>query len=159
MEGTMGSTYDADVVAWANEQVALLRAGRLSDLDIDHIAEEIEDVGKSEQRELAGRISVLLVHLLKWECLPERRSSSWENTINIQRKRVERRINRTPSLRASLFDEEWRDDAWDEAVERAAAETGIEVMRFPSACPWNPVQIMDRNFFPSMQYSNTKFGL
>lgn len=46
----MGTSYEVDVVAWASEQAALLRAGKLSDIDIRHIAEEIEDVGKSEQR-------------------------------------------------------------------------------------------------------------
>ena len=55
--------YEADIVAWANEQARLLRAGRLDQLDVAHIAEEIEDVGKSEQRELANRIAVLLAHM------------------------------------------------------------------------------------------------
>ena len=45
-------TYETDLNAWANEQARLLRAGRFDLLDIEHIAGEIEDVGKSEQREL-----------------------------------------------------------------------------------------------------------
>ena len=57
------SSYDADIIIWAEEQAALLRAGRFSELDISHLAEEIEDVGKSERRELASRLSVLLAHL------------------------------------------------------------------------------------------------
>lgn len=52
--------YDKDIVAWANEQAQLLRARRFDLLDIEHIAEEIEDVGKSEQRELANRMAKLL---------------------------------------------------------------------------------------------------
>lgn len=72
----MGTSYEVDVVAWASEQAALLRAGKLSDIDIRHIAEEIEDVGKSEQRELASRMAVLLAHLLKWQYQPGRRGSS-----------------------------------------------------------------------------------
>ena len=68
--------YDTDVVAWANEQAQLLRSGRLDQLDIEHIAEEIEDVGKSEQRELASRMSILLAHLLKWQFRPKRRGAS-----------------------------------------------------------------------------------
>jgi hypothetical protein len=47
--------YDGDIIAWANEQARLLRAGLFSQLDIEHIAEEIEDVGKSEKRELRKR--------------------------------------------------------------------------------------------------------
>ena len=57
--------YDADVVAWSSEQAALLRAGRFSELDIEHLADEIEDVGRSEERELGSRMAVLLAHLLK----------------------------------------------------------------------------------------------
>ena len=72
----MGTPYEKDVVAWAMEQAALLRAGNLSALDIEHIAEEIEDVGKSEKRELASRMAVLLSHLLKWQHQPGRRGSS-----------------------------------------------------------------------------------
>lgn len=65
-------TYDTDIVAWAQEQARLLRAGRFDALDIEHIAEEIEDVGKSEQRELENRMAVLLAHLLKWQHQPDR---------------------------------------------------------------------------------------
>ena len=73
----MNTNYETDVVAWANEQARLIRAGKFDQLDLEHLAEEIEDVGKSEQRELASRMAVLLMHLLKWKFQPERRSKSW----------------------------------------------------------------------------------
>ncbi|PMY01382.1 DUF29 domain-containing protein, partial [Pseudomonas sp. GW460-13] len=82
----MGTAYEKDVVAWAGEQAALLRGGKLSAIDVRHIADEIEDVGKSEQRELASRMSVLLAHLLKWQFQPSRRSKSWQFNIRTQRK-------------------------------------------------------------------------
>jgi len=144
----MGTKYDADVVAWAIEQASLLRTGRLSDLDIEHIAEEIEDVGKSEQRELAGRMAVLLAQLLKWEYQPERRGSSWEDTIRTQRERIERRICKTPSLRASLTDADWQADVWDDAVDDAVKETGMARKVFPRSCPWTKEQIMSQDFYP-----------
>ena len=56
----MSSTYENDIVAWANEQAYLLRSGKLSAIDIEHIAEEIEDVGKSEQRD--RNVSMTLRH-------------------------------------------------------------------------------------------------
>ncbi len=93
----MNTNYDNDVIAWAQEQANLLRSGQFSLLDIEHIAEEIEDVGKSEQRELASRMSVLLAHLLKWEYQPERRGSSFEDTIHTQRERIARRIHKPPA--------------------------------------------------------------
>jgi hypothetical protein len=88
--------YDRDIVAWAQEQARLLRASRLAELDIEHIAEEIEDVGKSEQRELISRLSILIGHLLKWRYQPERRGASWESTIRTQRNTILRRLRCTP---------------------------------------------------------------
>jgi len=79
------NSYDNDVMAWADEQARLLRAGCFDALDIAHIADEIEDVGKSEQRELASRMAVLLAHLLKWQLQPTRRGASWEITVRNQR--------------------------------------------------------------------------
>lgn len=61
-------SYEKDFYGWTQEQTGLLRAGRLSDLDI----EEIETMGRSEKRELQNRLTGLLVHLLKWACQAER---------------------------------------------------------------------------------------
>ncbi len=81
-------SYERDVVAWANEQARRLRAGEFHRLDIEHIADEIEDVGRSEKRELASRISVLMAHLLKWQYQPGRRGASWTGTIRVQRRQM-----------------------------------------------------------------------
>jgi hypothetical protein len=139
--------YETDVVAWANEQARLLRAGRWDRLDIEHIAEEIEDVGKSEQRELASRMAVLLAHLLKWEYQPERRGASWETTIRTQRAAIERRLRRTPSLAASLRDPDWWADAWDDALDQATRETGIPDL--PETCPWRLDRVLDSDRLPA----------
>ena len=68
--------YDTDFYAWANEQAALLRAGRLSEADVENIAEEIESTGKREKRELVSRLTVLFVHLLKWRYQPMYREAA-----------------------------------------------------------------------------------
>lgn len=86
----MSDLYETDVVAWAEEQAALLRSGQLSAIDASKIAEEIEDVGKNEQRALASRLAVLVAHLLKWKFQPELRSKSWQNTIREQRSAIAR---------------------------------------------------------------------
>lgn len=96
------NAYDKDINAWAQEQARLLRAGRFEMLDIEHIAGEIEDVGKSEQRELASRMAVLLAHLLKWQYQPERRGASWEKTIKAQRKEIAYALDESPSLAPKL---------------------------------------------------------
>ncbi|MEX8517876.1 MAG: DUF29 domain-containing protein [Leptothrix sp. (in: b-proteobacteria)] len=144
----MGTPYEQDVVAWAMEQAALLRAGKLSAIDIEHIAEEIEDVAKSEQRELARRMAVLLAHLLKWQQQPERRGSSWTSTIRVQRKALARALRTTPSLTASLSDPDWLEGTWDDAVSKAIEETGLD--NFPEVCPWPMDQVLSVEFLPEV---------
>ena len=127
-------TYDTDLNAWANEQARLLRAGRFDLLDIEHLAGEIEDVGKSEQRELASRMAVLLAHLLKWQYQPERRGASWEKSIKAQRKDIRYALGESPSLEPKLQEPAWLDVVWTRAVAQAVHETGLDA--FPEVCPW-----------------------
>jgi hypothetical protein len=138
--------YHTDIVAWAEEQARLLRSGRLSELDIEHIAEEIEDVGKSEQRELANRMSVLLAHLLNWRYQPERRGSSRSRTIRAQRRAIDLRLKRTPTLKPMLRDPDWLEEIWVDAVAAASAETGLA--SFPEDCPWMVDEILDPDRLP-----------
>ena len=94
-------------------------------LDIENLAEEIEDVGKSEQRELGNRMAVLLVHPLKWQFQPARRSRSWEATLRVQRAAIAHRLQRTPSLKQCLADPNWWQDAWNDALAKAIEETAL----------------------------------
>lgn len=140
--------YARDIVAWAERQAHLLRAGRLGELDVAHLAEEIEDVGKSERRELASRMSALLTRLLKWQHQPDRRGSSWEATIRDQRHRIGRRLVRAPSLKTCLTDPDWWLDAWGDARTEAAREIGAGFEAFPTMCPWTAAEILDPEFWP-----------
>ena len=140
------AAYDGDVVAWAIEQAGLLRAGRFADLDIEHIADEIEDVGKSERRELESRMAVLIAHLLECSHQRDRRGRSWRDTIDLRREAIDRRLSRTPSLRPDLLDEGWLADVWTDARTIAMNETGVEDL--PRKSYWTVEQIMDTRFFP-----------
>lgn len=142
------TSYENDVVAWANEQAALIRAGRFDQLDLAHIAEEIEDVGKSEQRELASRMAVLLMHLIKWKFQPDKRTNSWTATIKTQRRLLVRRIQKTPSLSPMLTDPEWIDEMWVDATAAAEKETGIDIGTFPESCPWVMADVLSEGWLP-----------
>jgi len=143
----MSSTlYDHDFYAWTNEQAGLLRAGKLSEADLEHIAEEIESMGKSEKRELISRLTVLLLHLLKWEFQPVRRSTSWRLSIANTRDALTDHLADNPSLQSVL--EASIDTAYRRARRDAALETGLSESTFPSACPWLFSQMMDENFWP-----------
>jgi len=146
MSETTSSLYEQDFYAWANQQAALLRAGKLSAADIEHIAEEIESMGKTEKRELVNRLAVLLLHLLKWQFQPMLRGPSWRATIRIQRLDIARHMTDNPSLQAKL-DEAIR-DGYRKAAIRASAETGLTEGTFPEVCPWSFDQLMDDGFWP-----------
>jgi len=142
------ASYEKDVILWAEEQARALRERDFGRLDIEHLADEIEDVGKSEKRELANRMAVLLAHLLKWRAQPEKRSPSWRNTINHQRKRIALLIKGTPSLKAVLRDPDWREEMWLGALAEAAKETGLDETAFPEASPWDVEATLDADFWP-----------
>ena len=144
----MNTRYETDVVAWANEQASLIRAGRFDKLDLAHIAEEIEDVGKSEQRELASRMAVLLAHILKWKFQPQKRSISWTLTIKEQRRLLVRRIKKTPSLAPMLVDPEWIDEIWVDAKGLAEKETGLDIGAFPEVCQWAMADVLAEGWLP-----------
>ena len=143
---TTTAAYEVDVVAWSREQARLLREGRFDLLDIPHLAEEIEDVGKSEQRELANRMAVLLAHLLKWQRQPGRRGASGQITIRNQRRSLARRLSETPSLSPRLTEPDWWAAVWDDATAQAAEETGLA--DFPETCPWAADRILDQGWLP-----------
>src|ERR1700675_1175107 len=98
------SSYDRDFYAWANEQAALLRAGKFADADLATIAEEIESMGKTEKRELVSRLTVLLLHLLKWESQPAGRSNSWRLSIANARDEIADLLDDNPSLKPIIDD-------------------------------------------------------
>jgi hypothetical protein len=140
------SQYDQDFYAWANEQAALLRSGQLGAADIENIAEEIESMGRSEKRELINRLTVLLLHLLKWQFQPLLQGPSWRTTIRNQRLEIADHLDDNPSLKSLLTETTVR--AYRRAIGEAGLETGLPEETFPTECPWSFDQIMDADFWP-----------
>ncbi|MEN9373852.1 MAG: hypothetical protein RIR79_1404 [Pseudomonadota bacterium] len=140
--------YERDVFAWANEQAAFIRAGRFELLDLENIAEEILDVGKSEKREIASRMAVLLAHLLKWKFQPQFQGKSWRATIKVQRKSIAVHLLQVPSLKPKLYDTEWLIMVWDDARLAASRETKIDFDDFPETSPWSMEEILQEGWLP-----------
>jgi hypothetical protein len=136
----MSELYERDFYAWANEQAALLRAGRLEAADIANIAEEIESMGRSEKRELVSRLTVLLLHLLKWEYQPERRGKSWQVSIANTCDELADHLADNPSLKSQL--PEAMQTAYRRARRSASVETNLSDATFPAQCPWTFDQAM-----------------
>ncbi|MBO9480305.1 DUF29 domain-containing protein [Salinisphaera sp. G21_0] len=140
--------YEADFYSWTQQQAELIRQGRLGELDLDNILEEIESMGRSEYRQLSHRLDILLMHLLKWVYQPEHRSSSWQGSIEEQRFRIRKLIKENPGLKPKINDA--MDDAYPAARISAFKETGISKEHFPDSCPWTYEQIMNEQFWPDI---------
>ena len=140
------SLYDQDFAVWTSETARLLRAGRFDEIDIEHVAEEIDDMGKRDKRELHSRLTVLLLHLLKWNCQPNKQSSGWQSTILTQRAELERLFEDSPSLRRAIGGAVFK--VYPAALRTAVVETGLPTATFPRDCPFTAEQILDSNFLP-----------
>jgi hypothetical protein len=137
-----GTRYEDDRYIWLNEQVELLRAGRLTELDAHNLAEELGDVAKMIEHQLESSIAVLTQHLLKWDHQPERRSRSWESTIREQRRRIARLIAKNPRLKGALA--EALQEGYLDGRDRAIGETNIDKSAFPVSCPYIFEAMMQR---------------
>src|ERR1700735_1674107 len=122
-----------DLYSWALHQAELLRAGRLSEIAPVAIAEEIDDVGEEQYDKLESALRVVMLHLLKWDHQPERRSRSWTLSILKHRKRALRQLRRNPGLRSRL--DEALEAAYEDAQLEASSETGLPVKAFPPRRP------------------------
>lgn len=134
--------YEDDLYSWAVEQAALLRAGRTDEVDTRNIAEELDDVGQEQYDKLESALRIILMHLLKWDYQPERRSRSWRLSILVQRKHVLKVLRKNPGLK-SVADEALT-EAYEVARIEASAQTLLEQDVFPLECPYSWDEIMDR---------------
>jgi hypothetical protein len=140
------STYDTDFYAWAQQQAQALRAKDWAALDLDHLAEEVEDLRKTERRAVRSQLRLILSHLLKWVYQPARRGESWRGTIANGRVLVQEDLEDLPSLAPEL--ETLAAWAYPRARRDAAKDTGLPLATFPEVCPWPLAQVLDENFWP-----------
>ena len=135
-------TKEADLYSWALRQAELLRAGRLSEIDPAGLAEEIDDVGEEQYHRLESAFRILMLHLLKWDHQPDRRTRSWTLSVLEHRRRVQRQLRKNPGLKSLL--EEALTAAYEDARLEAASETGLPLGAFPAVRPFDFAEIMER---------------
>lgn len=137
-------SYQQDFYGWTQEQAQLLKAQKFQLIDWQNLAEEIEDMGRSEKRQLESRLEVLIMHLLKWQFQPSLQSRSWELTIKEQRLRIKKLLSENPSLKPAL--DEVIEKVYPFAIISAEKETGLSA--FPETCPYSLTDILSPEFFP-----------
>jgi Domain of unknown function DUF29 len=139
--------YEDDLFAWTQEQAALLRAHAADGIDWENLAEEIESMGGRDRRKLESRLTVILLHLLKWQAQPALRGASWRKTLRTQRREIRKVLKQSPSLRREV--PAIVREAYADAVKDAIDETGLRVGAFPSACPYGPDDVLDEDYLPT----------
>jgi hypothetical protein len=144
--------YETDFYAWTQEQATRLRNGEWNQLDVENLIEEVESLGRQQRQELRNRLSVLLEHLLKWECQPQFRSRSWQATIRIQRIDVAELLEENPSLQPYL--QEALHKAYLKGVVLAVRETNLPDRTFPAECPYRLSEILDDRFYPGEPFQD-----
>jgi hypothetical protein len=123
------ATYDTDFALWAESQAAALREGRLPDLDVDNLAEEIQGLTKRDRTAIRSRLIQLAAHLLKLRYQPERATRSWVSTVLVQSARIRLVLEDSPSLRREMPD--FINKAYVDARKLASNETGLPIETFP----------------------------
>lgn len=138
--------YDTDFVAWSEEAAQLLAQHRFDELDLEHLIDEVRDLGNRHREALESHLTRLLMHLLKWQFQPEFRGNSWIGSIKESRKQISRLIRKYPSLKPYL--EQIFEQCYQDAVEDAVDETSLSIGTFPLTCPYALDQIFDTDFLP-----------
>lgn len=138
--------YEQDYYLWLEKTATLLRDGKLSELDIPNLIEEIEDMGRSQKDALESNLRVIFMHLLKYKYQPSMRSNSWLGSIREHRIRLNKAFKNSPSLKryfAEVFGECYQD-----ARGIAADETGLPIDIFPASSPFTPEETLNVDYLP-----------
>jgi hypothetical protein len=138
--------YESDFFAWTQQQAEQLRALRPNSIDWANLAEEIEDLGKSQKQKIESNLAIILLHLLKLAYQPGSAKAGWRSSVIEHRRRIARSLRDSPSLRrhpAVVLREEYAG-----AREMAADETGLPEDTFPETCPFTIDQVLDPSFWP-----------
>ena len=146
--------YEQDFFAWTKKQAKLLQNQQWHQLDLAHLIEETETLGKQQRQELRNRLSILIGHLLKWEYQPQKRSHSWLATLRVQRIDIQELINDNPSLKPYL--EEALTQAYLKGRLLAVSETNLPDRTFPQNCPYSLTEILSDRFYPGQPNNLTE---
>ena len=138
--------YDQDYQLWLETTASQLRKGKLAEVDLSYLIEEIESMSRSEKNSLTSNLQILLMHLLKYKYQPEQRSNSWLLTIFEHRDRILEAFDVSPSLKP--YYQENLDRCYAKARKKASLETGLPISSFPSESPFTREEILDVDYLP-----------
>lgn len=148
--------YDRDLQLWIEQTIQQLQNHDFEALDIEHLIEELVDLGKAEKNALKSNLTILLAHLLKLRVqydVPDTMKASWYTSILEHRQRVLNNLADTPSLKSFLVEavEKAYPDGRKLAIkEGKLAKFGVRIPQeseYPTVCPFSIDQIIDEDFY------------
>jgi hypothetical protein len=142
----MRPKYEEDFYGWISASIALLKQKRFDEMDIDHLIEELEDMGNNKKHALVSRLAQLIFHLLKWQRQPDFRGRIWDASIQEQRKKIKKLLLENPSLKSEI--DMFLADAYEDSILLIKKETPIDLKLLPQECPYRFDQIMNDEFYP-----------
>ncbi|MBD2293034.1 DUF29 domain-containing protein [Anabaena sphaerica FACHB-251] len=141
--------YEQDFYLWIQTTVKLLREGKLEQLDIENLIEEIDSMGRSEKKELKTRLIVLIEHLLKLQYWTEEKdynARGWRNTVVEQRRQIAYTLADSPSLKSVLNDIFL--DCYTDARNDTLRKYQLPYELFPEESPFSFVDVLNADFIP-----------
>ena len=146
MAATTKTLYATDFVEWTARTAELLREGRFDEIDLEHLAEEVEGLGKRDRSAVRPQMRRVLKHMIKQKIQPERDGPSWRGSIEDGRLKINDELKDSPSLRRFL--DANLQEFYRSAVTAALIETGLEErasdLDIPERCPWSVADLLDR---------------
>lgn len=139
----MQPAYERDFYQWTEDQIEFLKRKEFEKVDIDHLIEEIESLGRSEKRALESYLANVILHLLKIKYQPTKHTKSWDLSVRNSRHKIEVLLKQNPSLKRYL--PEILEEAYFTARLNAISETGLEENVFPESCFWKLDEILTRS--------------
>jgi hypothetical protein len=147
----MAAQYDQDFYTWTQEQAVLLKEGRFDLLDIPHLVEELDSMGKSQISEFASQLGIIIDHLLRLKVQTDRSEAherSWRTTIRVQREDLADHLDENPGLRNPEIIARAMKKGWRQGLILAVRETGLDDRHFPTDCPFSFEDLTDPDFLP-----------
>ncbi|WP_449419016.1 DUF29 domain-containing protein [Phormidium nigroviride] len=141
------SLHDQDFNLWVESTIELLQQKRFEQLDIESLISEVESMGKNDRKSVKSNLRILLMHLLKWQYQPDKRTNSWRTTIKEHRNRLEDDFADSPSLKNYFL--EVFDECYQKAKDLASSETGLSISVFPVECPFPSDLVLESDFLPA----------
>lgn len=133
--------YDRDFFEWTQRAAETLRSLSIPELDTEHVAEEIESMGRRDLSAVFSRLSRILEHKLKLEFVSGQRHEynrrSWNVSVVKQQVQLRRTLRDSPSLRVRIPD--LLPEAYEGARQVFVSEYSVEV---PGSCPWTVEELL-----------------